>query len=234
MEWVSFAVAAGFGFGFGFIGSVPIAGPISALVFRAGVAGRTRRGQGIAIGSAIGEGIYAALAFIGVGAVFDRWPMLAPLSRLAAGIILLILGATFIRKPSPKQRADSPDDPVAAKGGRSAFFIGFGVTALNPTLIATWSAITATTYATGMVRYSLFGALAFGVAVTIGIALWFLILLELLHRHRTKFTEASLNRMVQGMGVFLVLVGGWFVVSGVRMLNESTAARPTIEQVSRR
>lgn len=216
--WTSYAVAAGFGFVFGFVGSVPIAGPVSALVFRSGVAGRTRRGQGITVGAALAEGIYAMLAFIGVGQVFDRWPWLGPLSRVAAGLILLGLGLTFILRPSPRKRASSPDDPVAATGGRSAFWIGLGVTALNPTLIATWSAVTATTYATGLVEYSLLGALAFGAAVFAGISAWFLILLAVLQRYRSRFEERSLNRVVQAMGVFLLLVGLSFLGSGLSTL----------------
>lgn len=206
-------IAGGFGLGFGFIGSVPIAGPISALVFRSGVAGRTRRGQGIAIGSAVGEAIYAFLAFWGVGAVFDRWPMLGPLSRVAAGVILVGLGIMFIRRPAPKPRASNTDDPAAAKGGRSAFFIGLGITGLNPTLIATWTAVTATAFSTGLATYSLSGALAFAVGVFVGISLWFLLLLEGLDRFRDKVTPRTLDRIVQGMGVFLLVVGSWFLGS---------------------
>jgi threonine/homoserine/homoserine lactone efflux protein len=214
-EWISAVVAGAFGFGFGFVGSVPIAGPVSALVFRSGVAGRTRRGQGIAIGSAVGEAIYAFLAFWGVGAVFDRWPMLGPLSRVLAGLILVTLGVVFIRRPAPK-RATSPDDPVAAKGGRSAFFIGLGVTGLNPTLIATWTAVTATTFSSGLATYSLAGALLFAGGVFAGISLWFLLLLAALDRFRDKVTPRTLDRVVQAMGVFLLLVGAWFLVSGLR------------------
>lgn len=213
-------IAGGFGFGFGFIGSVPIAGPISALVFRSGVAGRTRRGQGIAMGSAVGEAIYAFLAFWGVGAVFDRWPMLGPLSKVAAGVILVTLGVVFIRRPAPK-RAASAEDPVAAKGGRSAFWIGLGVTGLNPTLIATWTAVTATAFSTGYATYSLSGAIAFAIGVFFGISLWFLMLLEGLDRFRDKVTPRTLDRIVQGMGVFLLIVGSWFLGSAALALASS-------------
>ncbi len=217
-DGLSALIAGGFGFGFGFIGSVPIAGPISALVFRSGVAGRTRRGQGIALGSAVGEAIYAFLAFWGVGAVFDRWPMLGPLSKVAAGVILVTLGVVFIRRPAPKQRPANEESPVAATGARSAFFIGLGVTGLNPTLIATWTAVTATAFSTGLATYSLGGAIAFAIGVFFGISLWFLMLLQALDRFRDRVTPRTLDRIVQGMGVFLLVVGAWFLWSAAMAL----------------
>ena len=55
----SMLAAAAFGLCFGFVGSVPIAGPVSALVFRCGIDGRFKRGQGIAIGAAVAEAGYA-------------------------------------------------------------------------------------------------------------------------------------------------------------------------------
>lgn len=217
-DWFAALAAGAFGLGFGFIGSVPIAGPISALVFRSGVAGRTRRGQGIALGSAVGEAIYAFLAFWGVGAVFDRWPMLGPLSKVAAGVILVTMGIVFIRRPAPKQRAATPDDPAAVRGGRSAFLIGFGITGLNPTLIATWTAVTATAFSTGFATYTLPGAVLFAIGVFCGISLWFLLLLEGLDRFRDKVTPRTLDRIVQGMGLFLLIVGSWFLGSAALSL----------------
>ena len=53
----------------GFIGSVPIAGPVAALVFKCGLDGRFRKGLQIGFGNGVAEGLYACLAFWGVGAL---------------------------------------------------------------------------------------------------------------------------------------------------------------------
>lgn len=46
-----------FGYIFGFLGSIPIAGPTSAMVFRLGIQGKYRSGLAIASGGAIAEAV---------------------------------------------------------------------------------------------------------------------------------------------------------------------------------
>ena len=105
--------------------------------------------------------------------------------------------------------------------------IGLGITGLNPTLIATWTAVTATAFSTGLATYSLWGAVMFAVGVFAGISLWFLLLLEGLDRFRDRVTPRTLDRIVQGMGVFLLIVGAWFLGSAALALSDwSRAAVP--------
>ncbi len=50
------------GFLMGFVGSMPIAGPVSLLVFHRGILGRYWDGWLIGLGGALAEGIYCAVA----------------------------------------------------------------------------------------------------------------------------------------------------------------------------
>src|SRR5689334_4267354 len=101
--------AAAFGLCFGFVGSVPIAGPVSALVFRCGIDGRFSRGNGIAIGAAVAEAGYAFLAFWGFSTFLTRYSFVLRISRLLGGAVLMILGLTFVSRPSATLNAKVPD-----------------------------------------------------------------------------------------------------------------------------
>ena len=57
---------------FGFVAAMPMAGPIWALVFERALRGRMREGLYVAIGGAVAEAVYAALAFWGFAALLER------------------------------------------------------------------------------------------------------------------------------------------------------------------
>ena len=85
------------GFAFGYLGSMPVAGPISVLVLHLGLAREGRRAFHLALGGALAEGIYALLAFWGLSAILAGHPLLLPVSRvLGAGILLGLGGAIFL------------------------------------------------------------------------------------------------------------------------------------------
>ena len=66
------------GFAFGYLGSMPVAGPISVLVLHLGLAREGRRAFHLALGGALAEGIYALLAFWGLSAILAGHPLLLP------------------------------------------------------------------------------------------------------------------------------------------------------------
>jgi len=207
------------GFFFGFVGSMPVAGPIAALVFSRGVDGRFRSGLSIAAGGALAEGTYACLAFWGFSELLASYPVMVPISRAVAVVVLTALGVIFLlRKPAART---APDKREGWGGGLA---LGFTITALNPTLIATWSAAATTLFSTGMVEFNSALALPFGLSACAGIVSWFALLLWLVHRYRGRFSDRSLGRMIKVMGVFLLGVAAYFVVLLVRGL---LAAGPT-------
>src|SRR5690606_5142629 len=133
-------LAAAIGSLFGFVGSVPVAGPIAILVLARGLGGRLRRGLCISMSPAVAEGIYAFLAFWGFGTLLAEYPWITPVSRGAGAVILLTLGVIFVRpaRPSVETVPGKASDPPRLTPTRSAA-LGFSITAMNPTLIATWT-----------------------------------------------------------------------------------------------
>jgi len=204
-------IAALIGFAFGFIGSVPVGGPIAVLVFTRGIEGRFRSGVAIAAGAALAEGIYAFLAFWGFSTFLARYEIVVPISRAAAALILAVLGVLFVGK---RQRPEGTAPPPENHG--ASVVLGFTITALNPTLIATWTAAVTTLFSTGLVSFAPRLAWPFASAAIVGICAWFGLLLALLRLARRKFCQATLDRVIRAMGVLLLALSVWFAVELVR------------------
>lgn len=198
-------LAAIIGFLFGFVGSMPVAGPIAALVFARALQGRMKSGLHIAIGGAVAEAIYAALAFWGFAELLAEYPWVRQVSNGAAAVILTVLGVMFIRQDTAEPEAKAEPEQTG-----SGLVLGFTITLLNPTLIATWTAAAAMLLSTGLVQFEGRHAIPFSLGALVGIVLWFVTLLKLVDHFRDRFSYASLARVIRVMGWGLLLIGAWF------------------------
>ncbi len=191
----------------GFVGSIPIAGPVAVLVVERGLGGRGREGLALAGGAAIAEGIYAGLAFLGMTAALARFPWLLPVSRVLGAVILVALGLYFALR---KRKPASPDEAKKdEKGGRRGgpFVLGLVVTAVNPTLLVTWSAVVTVLHGSLRLHEGALDAPFFGLGAMSGIFGWFALFLTLLARFREKMGPGTLDKVVRTIGWLLVLVG---------------------------
>ena len=190
---------------FGFVGSMPMAGPIWALVFARALQGRMREGLYIAIGGAIAEAIYAALAFWGFASLLERYAWIQSVSDATAAVILSVLGVLFIRHP--RTEVSTPARPDRSGTGP---ILGFTITALNPTLIATWSAATAMLLSSGLVELESNHAVPFSLGALTGIVLWFVLLLWLVGRFKERFNYATIAMAIRITGGGLLALATWF------------------------
>jgi threonine/homoserine/homoserine lactone efflux protein len=131
-----------------FLGSMPLAGPISVMTLSRAASGRFGEAFRIGLGAAVAEGIYAGLAFWGFATILPQHRLVAPISQGATSILLVVLGARFVFWQPPTERAD----PRESKAG--TLFLGFSISALNPTLLVTWTAVVAFLYSRGVERHS--------------------------------------------------------------------------------
>jgi threonine/homoserine/homoserine lactone efflux protein len=202
----------------GFFGSMPIAGPVGVVVVAKGLESKYRSGAYIALSAAVAEGGYAFMAFWGLTSIMGRYPVLAPASRLLGCAIAVALGVYFLVRRS-KPSSKSAEVKEAGKY-RDALF-GFSITALNPTLLVTWTAAVSAAHSIGILRVHAMDAIPFAGGVVIGIATWFMTLLWLLSRFRNVATSTTLDWVLRGMGVVLVLVGtGLAIRLAVRWHND--------------
>jgi threonine/homoserine/homoserine lactone efflux protein len=84
----------------GFVGSVPIAGPVSLVVIDSTLENRPRKGLSVAVGASIAESLYASVAFWGLARLFGNFPVIIPISRTLGGAVLIVVGLYFaLRHP---------------------------------------------------------------------------------------------------------------------------------------
>ncbi|HEU4536143.1 MAG TPA: LysE family transporter, partial [Polyangiaceae bacterium] len=196
---------------FGFVGSMPVAGPIALLVFAYGAAGRARSAFYVALGAALAESLYAFVTFWGFAELLQRYPLVVPVSQALGSVVLLATGAYLLLRRRRDDAGPSSERPRAKGGGK--VLLGFTITALNPTLLVTWTAaVTALSSALGHGLRTA-DALPFAAGACAGIVGWFTLLLALMHKYREKFSPRTLDRVARGAGALVLGLGVWFAVS---------------------
>lgn len=205
-------IAALIGFAFGFFGSIPVAGPIAAIVLKRGLTGRFRSAALVGLGCAVAEAGYACLAFWGFSTFLARYPLVEKVSQAVAAAILIGLGASFARYRGAKEAAEAGRNDSAW----SSLALGFTVTALNPTLIVTWTGATTFLFASRLVTLAPSASIPFSLGALAGISGWFALLTGLLRRYAGRFDRAKLDRVVRGVGWMILALGLWFALRALR------------------
>lgn len=200
----------------GFLGSIPVAGPISALVLHRGLSRRYASAVWIGWGGAIAEGLYALVTFFGFAKYLTKYPWIDTASRGLAAVILFALGISFMRyktktSEEPEKKADS---------ALQSFGLGFTITALNPTLIATWAAMAVMLASAGM-EMTPIDAVPFSAGAVVGIGGWFSAFVWILRRYGERFRPKTLERVVRTIGLAVVGLSVWFVVRFIQALSHS-------------
>jgi threonine/homoserine/homoserine lactone efflux protein len=192
---------------------MPVAGPIALLVLGRGLENRARTGLSIALGAAIAESVYAYLAFWGFGAVLARYAWIEKSTRFGAAVVLVALGLHFYHR---RHHISAASKKPQTAGNKRNFFLGFIITLLNPTLIATWTFTVTTVYSLGLVTFDAANAIPFSIGAFFGIVGWFATLLGLLKRFRSSFPRISLQRTLHLVGIVLIVVGLGIGVAATR------------------
>jgi threonine/homoserine/homoserine lactone efflux protein len=206
-------VAIILGFAFGWIGSIPVAGPIAAVVVTRGLQGRFRSAVMVAVGGAVIEAGYACLAFWGFSTLLKDYPLVDPISRGLAAVILAGLGIMFLRGVARSNSQSTKATPTRNDHSDwASIAVGASICALNPTLIATWTAVVTTLHGGGFVDVHGRQAIPFALGVMCGIGGWFVALLAIIERYRQRFSDLVLARTVRVVGAGLLLLSGWFAV----------------------
>ena len=182
-----------------FVGSLPLAGPIAILVVSSAAGRRYQEARRIAFGAAAAEGIYAFLAFWGFATFLARHALVLPISHGVTAVLLCGLGLRFVFF-TMKSATQAPRE---AKPGR--FWLGFSISAINPTLLVTWGAVTTFLYSRELVRFTGLLAVPFGLFAAAGIATWGLMAVALLKRF--QLPRGTLTWIVRGMGVLMIGIG---------------------------
>jgi threonine/homoserine/homoserine lactone efflux protein len=200
---------------FGFVGSMPLAGPISVMVLARAAQKQFGEALRVGLGAAVAEAIYAGIAFFGYTTILKHHPAILPVSHGITAVVLIALGVWFVFwKPKDEEKEDEE------KNRAGTVLVGFTVSALNPTLLVTWTGAVAFLFSKGLGQVSEWAAIPFGVCAGVGVGAWFAVLVELLRKFGSKKRSRSvLTWAVRALGVALVGLGVWSGVQLVRWIG---------------
>lgn len=201
-----------FGFVIGFLIAIPAIGPISATVVQRSLRRDFLHAFSIGAGSSLAEAIYCYSALVGVSLFVDQFIWLKPVLRWVGILVLLGLGAYFLLGHMPSAPDESEfSNPTAASAG-GAFSLGFIVTILNPSMLATWAAAIAYMQGLDIVTFEAWHHWSFPLSVVAGELTWFVILVTTLHRLGHAISERTIYGIIRTIGGILVALGIWGII----------------------
>lgn len=195
-------------------------GPVTVLALRRALSGDSSGALKVGLGRVPAEVFYCALATFGVVALLDRFPAVRASIELFGTLVFLAVGVWLLVQKAPPAVSASTDGPTAAelRARRWGDASGFIISILNPTFLFSWSAIVAITVSMAELEPTLLDKIAFPLSLGLGIAIGYVILVELLRRHGGRVEHAWVQRAIQAMGGLFVALALWngFVLLSLR------------------
>ena len=205
------------GFALGWLGSMPLAGPVSALVVKRGLTGRTLHGLMVATGAALAETGWCAAALFGYGALLDRWDWLRPAAGAVGGVLLVTLGLRLALGRHARELTQvSPT--TARRGWVGEFILGFSIVTVNISVLLSWLGVLAALHALGIELITRDARLQFITGLPLGIMAWFSLLIWLLGHTRTRISHDWVGRALRVLGVVLSGAGVYALVMVAHVL----------------
>jgi threonine/homoserine/homoserine lactone efflux protein len=202
------------GVALGIFSAIMPLGPVTVLVLRRAMAGDSSGALRLGLGRVPAESFYCALATFGIVALFDRFPGARATVGVLGTVVFLAVGVwLLVQRSSPGPASTDPPTAAEVRARKWGDWSGFIISMLNPTLLFSWSAIVAFAVSMGGIRPTLFDKVAFPLALGLGIALGYTILVEFLRRHGARVEQAWVHRTIQAMGLVFVGLALWNAAS---------------------
>jgi threonine/homoserine/homoserine lactone efflux protein len=201
----------------GFSIAAPV-GPIGVLCIRRTLAEGRLSGLATGLGAAAADGVYGAIAALGLAVVTQALVGHQMWIRLIGGAFLLVLGVrTFLARPS--ERAAE----AAGAGLAGAFASTFVLTLTNPMTILSFVAVFAG-LGLGQGGGSATAALVLVAGVIAGSAAWWLLLSAIVDRLRGRFDARGMVWVNRISGAIITLFGVLAFASLFAGANDAVAA----------
>jgi threonine/homoserine/homoserine lactone efflux protein len=189
------------------VGSSVLPGPCGLAVLAAAQMHGKARAVATAIGTALGDAIYASLGVAGAGRVFAAHPRLVPLVQLISGVLIIAYAVYMLRRP----RVATCDVKVVIRGGAwRGLLLGLGLALANPAVLVTWVLLVGS--ALGSARAA--GQVAAVVGIAMGTTIWFSAV-GVLARRGLVARAALVARITRIVCVLLIVYGGSLIVRGL-------------------
>jgi len=199
----------------GALTGVPI-GPANVAVIDAAYRYTLRRALAVGLGSAVGDGIYAAAGILGITPVIRSYPRVETVLYAVSGIVLLIYGFLTARAQPVKPAGPASTDEVKPSESTamrrevwSGFTVGLALILLNPAAIVTWVIISSK-----MPHADALEGVAGTIGVIAGSLAWFSLVAYLTHKGKNVFGDkaAWIPRVI---GVALIGYALWLLGKAV-------------------
>ncbi len=193
-------------------------GPITVLVVQRTLAGDPRGALLVGLGRAPVEALYCALACFGISALLSRSPEMRAAVELIGSLVLMVIGIWLVfQRAKPADDDADADDDLETEPPRRGWgnWSGVVISALNPTLILSWSAVVGIFIALLELQPTLADKITFPVALGVGIALGNAMLVGLLRRYGDKVEQHVVTTIIRGMGALFFVLGCWNFVAAV-------------------
>jgi threonine/homoserine/homoserine lactone efflux protein len=193
------------GFGLSFVGSIPMTGPLALLVVDRIISTQRAAAFWIAVAGALVEAVVAAAVATFLPLLLPRSESLIWIARSSGALVIFSVGVVLMVRPQLLSA-------IKTERKEHSLLAGFLTTALNPTLLATWTVIVTSLHSSGMLSAGYVSGLAFGLGVGAGALGWFIAVIVLSSRFR--FQRLIEHRLELGriVGVLLMLVGGAILI----------------------
>lgn len=193
----------------GLLAAVPAMGPSSAIIIRRILVGHEKKGIAFAGGYIIAEGLACLAAIWGVELMFYTAPFLEPILSWVGIVLLLGVGVYFaIGIGATECDADElPGGGGATLGSQFAF--GFGLTALNPALVAGWTTAMSVVFSTTGIELATWQKWFIPFGIVLGETLWYVILVALARRFDDYLDERLIDGIIRMVGVVLIVLAAW-------------------------
>jgi threonine/homoserine/homoserine lactone efflux protein len=188
-------------------------GPVTVLVIQWTLEGDPRGARYMGYGRAPVEAIYCGLATFGMVALLDQFPG-ARFGIEAFGTVVFAAVGVWLLFQRPE--TPEPGEEVEPRRRRWGVWTGFIISLLNPTLLLSWSAGVAIAVSMSGYEPTLVEKILFPIALGVGIALGYTILVAILRRFGEQIEARFVRRAIQLMGGIFVCLACW---NGLELLG---------------
>jgi threonine/homoserine/homoserine lactone efflux protein len=200
MTFVVFLAAIAMGV---FAAIAPI-GPVTILVVRRALSGDWQGAWRVGFGRIPPETLYCAGATFGTATLIEELPTVRMVFEVLGVLVLIGMGTWFAaRSHEPDEELEVDED--SGRGDWAGFFIS----AVNPTLLLSWSALVGVGLAVSGLSLTWVQKAVFPLGVGTGIALGYAVLIWTLRRFGEQLNHTMVSWTIRVIGFAFVVLGAW-------------------------
>jgi len=201
----------------GFVLCIPI-GPVNLEVFHLAVTKHNAQALSIAVGAALGDGIWATAAFFGITPFMSN-RYIEALFLFATALVTFVLGIASLRDANFVQRIEQKELEISrrVKRKRWAVLKGLSMVLINPLGIASWMICLAflrkfEVYIPMRLSYEV----VFFFVVVAGVMVYFSAIVFITDKMKHLFNPRSTGRVIRWLGYLLIAFSLIFLVNATK------------------